>query len=94
MRIDLSSEVRTSESKQSVAGARSSQPTAASGPKSEAAGLSSQDLSAAVLTAAVAQFPELRQEKVAALAEQVRSGRYELSAQKTAEAMLAQMRAA
>ena len=93
MRIDLSSEVRTSESMSpGKAGSRPSEPTAAS--NREAAELSSQDLSAAALTAAVAQFPELRQEKVAALAEQVRSGRYELSAQKTAEAMLAQMRAA
>ena len=93
MRIDLSSELMTSERMPSAkAGPRPSEPTAAS--NSDAAKLSWEELSAAALTATVRQFPEVRQEKVAALAEQLRSGRYEVSAEKTAEAMLAQMRAA
>ena len=95
MRIDLNSELLPSESTQSVkTGAKVGAAAMASAPSGEAAEPSSQLLSAAALTAAVSQFPEVRQEKVAALAEQLRAGTYDLSPQKTAEAMLAQIRAA
>jgi len=91
MRIDLNSELLPSESTQSV---KTGAAAMASAPSGEAAEPSSQPLSAAALMAAVSQFPEVRQEKVAALAEQLRAGTYDLSPQKTAEAMLAQIRAA
>lgn len=53
---------------------------------------SSDHLSATSLTNTVAQLPEVRQEKVAALAERVRNGQYQVSAQQTADAILSQIR--
>jgi flagellar biosynthesis anti-sigma factor FlgM len=50
--------------------------------------LSTDQVKLQALTAAVLQLPEIRQEKVAALAEQVQKGDYQVSAQQTAEALL------
>lgn len=95
MRIDLNANLLPSDGTQSVkAGARSEGPAGASTSAADSADSSTQSLSAAALTAAVGQVPEVRQEKVAALAEQMRNGTYEVSARQTADAMLAQMRAA
>jgi len=44
------------------------------------------------LSAAVEQVPEIRQEKVAALAQMVRGGTYNVSSEDTAEALLSQVR--
>jgi len=93
MRIDLSSNFLPAEGTpavQSDGGAGGVAPT--SKPASDSAQLSSNHLSAAALTAAVSELPDVRQEKVAALTEQLRSGAYEVSATQTAEAMLSQMR--
>jgi len=93
MRIDLNSNFLPPEGTQAVkSGARASEAAAHSGVASDSAKLSSDHLSAASLAAAVNQLPELRQEKVAALAEKLRSGTYEVSAKQTAEAMISQMR--
>jgi len=43
------------------------------------------------LTAAVNELPEIRQERVAALSEQVRSGTYRVSPEQTAEAIISHM---
>jgi flagellar biosynthesis anti-sigma factor FlgM len=43
------------------------------------------------LSAAVAELPEIRQERVAALAQSMRSGTYVVTAEQTAEALMAQM---
>ena len=94
MRIDLGSNLLPSEGAPSVqSGARSGEAVRSSGPESAPAQLSTDHFSAAALSAAVSQFPEVRQEKVAALAEQLRTGNYEVSAKQTAEAMVSQMRA-
>lgn len=94
MRIDLGSNLLPPDGTPSVqSGARSGEAVKSSGPESDSAQLSTDHFSAAALTAAVSQFPEVRQEKVAALAEQLRAGNYEVSAKQTAEAMVSQMRA-
>lgn len=95
MRIDLNSNLLPPDGTQSVrTGSRSEGPAATGTSVADSAESSTQSLSAAALTAAVGQVPEVRQEKVAALAEQLRSGTYEVSAGRTAEAMVAQMRTA
>jgi flagellar biosynthesis anti-sigma factor FlgM len=43
------------------------------------------------LTAAVSELPEIRQDKVAALAEMIRSGNYAVNAEQTAEALVSHM---
>lgn len=43
------------------------------------------------VTAALSQLPDVRQEKVSALAEMVRSGNYAVTAEQTAEAMISHM---
>lgn len=50
--------------------------------------LSTDQVRVQTLSAAVLQLPEIRQEKVAALAEQVQKGSYPVSAEPTAEALL------
>lgn len=83
LQADLASSVRP--------GTRADASVANSGTASNSTELSSNHLSAAALTAAVGQVPEVRQEKVAALAGQVRSGTYQVSAEQTADAMLSEM---
>lgn len=46
---------------------------------------------AQALTVTLSQLPEMRQEKVAALAELVRSGNYAVSSEQTAEALMAHL---
>jgi anti-sigma28 factor (negative regulator of flagellin synthesis) len=46
---------------------------------------------AQALTATLSQLPDVRQEKVAALAEMVRSGTYAVTPEQTAEALMAHM---
>ncbi len=43
------------------------------------------------LAASVSQVPEMRQERVAALSESIRTGNYEVSSKQTAEALLSYM---
>ena len=50
--------------------------------------LSTDQVKIHALSTAVLQLPEIRQDKVAALAEQVRKGAYQVGAQQTAEALL------
>jgi flagellar biosynthesis anti-sigma factor FlgM len=45
-----------------------------------------------VLAAQVDNFPEIRQEKVAALEDAIQKGTYQVTPEKTAEAMLSQVR--
>ena len=93
MRIDLSSNFLPAEGAPAVqSDARAGGVAPTSKPASDSAQPSSNHLSAAALTAAVSELPDVRQEKVAALTEQLRSGTYAVSATQTAEAMLSQMR--
>lgn len=48
---------------------------------------------AQVLTATLSQLPDVREERVAALAEMVQSGTYAVSSEQTAEALMAHMAA-
>jgi anti-sigma28 factor (negative regulator of flagellin synthesis) len=93
MRIDLNSSFLPPESTQSVkSGPRAGETGVQSPLGNDSAELSSDQLSATALTSAVAQVPEIRQEKVAALAEKLRTNAYEVSPQQTAEAIVSQMR--
>ncbi len=83
LQADLASSVRP--------GTRADASAANSGATGNSTELSSNQLSAAALTAAVEQVPEVRQDKVAALGGQVRSGTYQVSAEQTAEAMISEM---
>ena len=49
--------------------------------------------SVAALAAAANQLPEIRQEKVSALSQLLRSGAYQVTSEQTAEALLAHMSA-
>jgi|SRR5271170_4889752 flagellar biosynthesis anti-sigma factor FlgM len=57
-------------------------------PEADSTQLSTDQVKVQALSAAVLQLPEIRQDKVAGLAEQVQKGVYQVSAQQTAEAML------
>ncbi|HTZ96946.1 MAG TPA: flagellar biosynthesis anti-sigma factor FlgM [Terriglobales bacterium] len=96
MRIDLgsSSFLPTEGPGAARKGTLSERPNGASAPESDSAKLWSGPSSIAALTAAASQVPEVRQDKVAALADLVQSGSYKVSASQTAEEMVAQMRAA
>jgi len=56
--------------------------------EADSAQLSTDQVKVQALSAAVLQLPEIRQEKVAALAAQVQKGNYQVGAQQTAEAFL------
>jgi flagellar biosynthesis anti-sigma factor FlgM len=94
MRIDLGNSLLSAESigpgKTAVHRAQAE----SSGECGDVAQLSTSRFSVAGLTAVASQLPEVRQEKVAALAAQLRAGTYDVSAKQTAEAMISQMRAA
>jgi negative regulator of flagellin synthesis FlgM len=94
MRIGLRSDLASGESIASSSSAARPAQTAGKDDYGDAAQLSSSSLAATTLAAAASQVPEIRQEKVAALAEQLRAGTYEVSPEQTAEAMLSEMRAA
>ena len=57
-------------------------------PEADRAQLSTDQAKVHALSAAVLQLPEIRQEKVAALAEQVQKGSYAVSAEQTGAALL------
>jgi flagellar biosynthesis anti-sigma factor FlgM len=90
MRIDLGANVgQTPDAGASgKAGSRVVSGAGTSVPESDSAQLSTDQARLQGLTAAVLQLPEIRQDKVAALAEQVKNGNYQVTAQQTAEAVL------
>jgi flagellar biosynthesis anti-sigma factor FlgM len=90
MRIDLDANVgQTPDAGQAgKAGSRAVSGAASPVPDADSTQLSSDQVKMQALSAAVLQLPEIRQEKVAALAEQVQTGNYQVSAQQTAEALL------
>jgi flagellar biosynthesis anti-sigma factor FlgM len=57
-------------------------------PEVDRAQLSTDQVKLQALSAAVLRLPEIRQEKVAVLAEQVQKGNYQVEARQTAEALL------
>ncbi|MGA7379801.1 MAG: flagellar biosynthesis anti-sigma factor FlgM [Terriglobales bacterium] len=57
-------------------------------PEGDSTRLSTDQANVQALSAAVLQLPEIRQDRVAALTEQVQKGSYQVTAQQTAEALL------
>lgn len=89
MRIDLNSGIgQTPDLAEPSKSSRSSSTAPESGAMpSDVAKLSSDYVKVQALAAAIGELPEIRQDKVAALAESIRSGTYAVSAEQTAEAL-------
>jgi flagellar biosynthesis anti-sigma factor FlgM len=90
MRIDLNANVGQTADAGQAGKTGSRVGLGAGGVEAEAdsAQLSTDQVKVQALSAAVLQLPEIRQEKVAALAAQVQKGNYQVGAQQTAEALL------
>jgi|SRR5580704_15676182 negative regulator of flagellin synthesis FlgM len=90
MRIDLTANVgQTPDAGEAgKAGSRAVSGAGSAVPEGDSTQLSTDQAKLQALSAAVLQLPEIRQDKVAALAEQVQSGNYRVTAQQTAEALL------
>jgi flagellar biosynthesis anti-sigma factor FlgM len=90
MRIDLGANVgSTADAGQAgKAGSRAVLGVGGAVPEADSAQLSTDQSKLQALSAAVLRLPEIRQEKVAALAEQVQRGTYQVEARQTAEALL------
>jgi negative regulator of flagellin synthesis FlgM len=90
MRIDLNTSIGqtpdAAEATQSTL--KSSSSPAGRQTPSNVASLSSDYVKVGALTAAISGLPEIRQDKVAALSESIRSGTYAVSAEQMAEALL------
>jgi flagellar biosynthesis anti-sigma factor FlgM len=93
MRIDLNPSIgQTPDPGESnKPGLRSSSGPASGDLAGDVAKLSPDYVRAQVLTEAVNQLPEIRQEKVAALAQLIRSGNYAVTSEQTAAALLSHM---
>jgi flagellar biosynthesis anti-sigma factor FlgM len=91
MRIDLNANVGQTPDAGSAgkAGSRAVSGAGSAVPEADSAQLSTDQVKVQALSTAVLQLPEIRQEKVAALAEQVQKGSYPVSVEQTAEALLA-----
>jgi negative regulator of flagellin synthesis FlgM len=90
MRIDLNANVGQAPDAGSTgkAGPRVLSGVGSGGPEADSAQFSTDQGKVQALSAAVLQLPEIRHEKVAALAAQVQKGSYPVSAGQTAEALL------
>lgn len=90
MRIDLNANVGQAEDAGPAgkAGVRVLAGAGSAGQEGDSAQLSTDAVKLQALSASVLQLPEIRQDKVAALAEQVQKGNYRVAAQQTAEALL------
>lgn len=90
MRIDLNASLgQTPDAGQTgKAGSRAVSGAGNAVPEGDSTQLSTDQVKVQALSAAVLQLPEIRQDKVAALAEQVQKGTYQVGAQQTAEALL------
>jgi flagellar biosynthesis anti-sigma factor FlgM len=90
MRIDLNANVgQTPDAGQAgKAGSRAALGTGSAGLQADSTQLSTDQVKVQALSTAVLQLPEIRHDKVAALAEQVQKGSYQVGSQQTAEALL------
>ena len=92
MRIDLSNISGSADLAQPSPSSVQGRKSAANDPLgTDVAQLSSDHLKAQSLSAAVSQLPEIRQEKVAALAQSIRRGEYQVNSAQTAAALAAHM---
>lgn len=96
MRIDLTTSIgQTANAAESTQASPKSPSSPAVGQApSDVASLSSDYVKVQALTAAISGLPEIRQEKVAALAEGLRNGTYAVSAEQVAEALVSHAEAA
>jgi flagellar biosynthesis anti-sigma factor FlgM len=96
MRIDLSTNIgQIQDAAEAAQSSLKSSPSSAGRlTPSDVANLSSDYGKVQALTAAISSLPEIRQDKVAALAESVRSGTYAVSGDKVAEAIMSHAEAA
>jgi flagellar biosynthesis anti-sigma factor FlgM len=90
MRIDLNANVGQTPDAGPAGRADSRVASSTGGPVREGdfAQLSTDQVKVRALSTAVLQLPEIRQDRVATLAEQVQNGTYQVTAQQTAEALL------
>ena|ERR1700722_4047303 len=90
MRVDLNASVGQTPDAGAAgkAGSRAVSAGASVEVEADSAQLSMDQARVQALSTAVLQLPEVRQNKVAMLAEQLRHGNYEMPAQQTAEALL------
>jgi flagellar biosynthesis anti-sigma factor FlgM len=90
MRVDLNANVgQTADAGQAgKAGSRAVSDAGSAGLEGDSAQLSTDQTRVNALSTAALQLPEIRRDKVAALAEQVQNGNYQVGAQQTAEALL------
>ncbi|MFZ0284597.1 MAG: flagellar biosynthesis anti-sigma factor FlgM [Terriglobales bacterium] len=95
MRIDLNANVGQAADPwlAGKAGARALPGAVSASPEADSAQLSTDRSQLQTLSAAVLQLPEIRQDKVAALAGQLQKGSYQVSPQQTAEALLSALTA-
>jgi flagellar biosynthesis anti-sigma factor FlgM len=91
MKIDPDSRITAAESAASQTSSKPHAPTTRGERSRDRADLSSAHSRAAALTAQVNQLPEVRQDKVAAIATALRQGTYQVSPEQTAEAILSQL---
>jgi flagellar biosynthesis anti-sigma factor FlgM len=93
MRIDLNTSIgqASNSGELTKASLRSSVAPASSDVPADVAKLSPDYVRAQALAAAVSELPEIRQDKVAALSEMIRSGNYAVTPEQTAEAMVSHM---
>ena len=91
MRIDLNAAATQLRDAEQLSRGRSTAAGNSEQTSADAANLTSQQGWAMQISAG-AQFPEIRQEKVAALAQMVRNGTYAVSSEQTADALMSQMR--
>jgi len=92
MRIDLSPGIQASDS--GKVGKSDTHPGSGpvnSHPDTDVATVSAEYTRAQALSAALTQHPDIRQEKVAALAERIRGGNYVANPEQTAEALILHM---
>ena len=92
MRINSTDTQRTTGPEPERSGSRANS-SPVDGLGSDVASLSSEHSRVQALAAAVAQLPEIRQSKVAALAEKIHSGTYDVTPQQTAAALFSAMAA-
>jgi len=92
MRIDLNSGIgQTPDAAQPSKSSRSSTGAGTGEMASDVTKLSPDYCKVQALAATVSELPEIRQDKVAALAESIRNGTYVVSAEQTAEALVSHM---
>ncbi len=92
MRIDLDSVARQTTDSGELTQSRTTKADRNHAPISDIASLSCRSEALQTLNATASALPEIRQEKVAALAEMVRNGTYRVTAEQTAGALISQMR--